>query len=83
MPLYTIQGDKLSPCIIRVCDRISTLSQTLLIQGDNLSTCSVYRAILDTGGSNCTNSALCIVAIVSEADSEAKHDSAHDQLEET
>ena len=32
----------------------------LLIQGDNLSPCIIYRAISDTGASYCTICALCI-----------------------
>ena len=35
------------------------VSQTLLIQGDNLSPCIIYRAFLNTGGSYCTMCTLC------------------------
>ena len=40
------------------------VSQTLLIQGDNLSPCIIYRAFLNTGGSYCTMCTLCSGAVI-------------------
>ena len=60
-PCIKYRAIKYPPVSIEFGIECPPVSQTLLIQGDNLSRSSVYRAILDTGGSYCTICALCNV----------------------
>ena len=59
-PCINYWATKHPPVSIEFWIKYPTVPQTLLIQGDNLSPCIIYRAFSDTGGSYCTNCALCI-----------------------
>ena len=58
-PCNNYRAIKYPPVSIECGMEYPPVSQTLLIQGDNLSPCIIYRAFLNTGGSYCTNSTLC------------------------
>ena len=61
-PCNNYRAIKYPPVSIECGMEYPPVSQTLLIQGDNLSPCINYRAFLNTGGSYCTKSTLCIAA---------------------
>ena len=58
-PCINYRAIKYAPVSIEFGKESLTVPQTLLIQGDNLSPCILYRGISDTGASYCTNCALC------------------------
>ena len=60
-PCNNYRAIKYPPVSIEFGIEYPPVSHTLLIQGDNLSPCIIYRAFLNTGGSYCTNSTLCTV----------------------
>ena len=58
-PCNNYRAIKYPPVSIECGMEYPPVSQTLLIQGDNLSPCIIYRAFLNTGGSYCTMCTLC------------------------
>ena len=66
-PCNNYRAIKYPPVSIEFGIEYPPVSHTLLIQGDNLSPRIIYRAFLNTGGSYCTNSTLCIGSLISVA----------------